>query len=122
MMMVVMIIEYLVIEFNGEDSVDSVDGSNGATHDVNHRIATERHNGNIFMQTKKKYMAMAAFRIKKYQNLALATFTILLQYYYNTFTILLQYFYNTFTIILQYFYNTNISKYLKIHYRHCWQC
>ena len=42
-----------MIQFNGEDRVDSVDSSNGATHDVNHRIATERHNGNIFIQTKK---------------------------------------------------------------------
>ena len=42
-----------MIQFNGEDRVDSVDSSNGATHDVNHRIATKRHNGNIFIQTKK---------------------------------------------------------------------
>ena len=65
MMMVVMIIELSVIQFNGEDRVASVDSSNGATHDVNHRIATKRHNGNIFIQTQKNIRQRLHFAKKK---------------------------------------------------------
>ena len=88
-----------MIQFNGEDRVDSVDSSNGATHDVNHRIATERHNGNIFMQTKKKIYGNGCISHKKIPKNGTCHF-------YNTITILLQNFYNTFTILI----SQNISK------------